>query len=437
MNRRRIIQFITLFLILISAILFYSISKFSSIGNGIFVSQNSKNQSVIKQFSDMIISPSEALQGETDGQVNILLLGVGGEGHSGGTLTDTIMILSLKPETHEAALLSIPRDLYVEVEGTNIKGKINSVQEQGDNSPEKNGNELLRKVIEDITGFHIHYFVQLDFTGFTKAVDDMGGIDVYIEKEINDPTYPNFSKGYDPFYISAGWHHLDGATALKVARSRHSTMGDFDRIKRQQEIIKAFRQKIYEKYEKADIIAFSNMFSSFSQNLKTDFEPKELPRLYYVLKDIKNNNFSAQTIDTSNYLKRINIGLGYTLGLTPEEYEETQKIGEEMFSFQISEEEKTAIQKESPTLEIKNATGYPDMANRIAKDLENSGFRVIKSSNVSESEYQISGTQIDYPEETTKKETLKFITKIFSAKTSPSQKWSSEADFVIILGKGF
>lgn len=435
MNRKNILKIIVFFLIAVFGFLFFIFSQISNIGDSVFVSKNSQGQSVIKQFSDMIINPSEALQGESEGQINILLLGVGGEGHSGGTLTDTIMILSLKPETHEAALLSIPRDLYVEVQGTSIKGKINSVQEQGNKSPEKNGNELLRQVIEDMTGFNIHYFVQLDFAGFTKAIDSVGGIDIYLEKEINDPTYPNFSQGYDPFYISAGWHHLDGATALKVARSRHSTMGDFDRIKRQQEVIKAFRQKIYEKYEKADVIAFSNMFLSLSENLQTDLEPKELPRLYYVVKEIKNNNFSAETIDTKNYLTRINIGLGYTLGLTPEDYEKTQKLSTEVFNFDMSESEKEAIQKESPTLEIRNATSYPDTANRISQDLEESGLRVIKTSNIQDLE--VSGVLIKYPDNNKKTSALDFIAKIFSAKTESIKDWDSEADFVIILGKGF
>lgn len=399
------------------------------------MSEANQNDSTIKQFSDMIIHPSEALKGEEDGQVNILLLGVGGEGHSGGTLTDTIMILSLKPETHEAAMLSIPRDLYVEVEGTAIKGKINSIQEQGNRTPEKNGNEMLRKVVENISGFHIQYFVQLDFAGFTKAVDSVGGIDIYLENDINDPAYPNFSKGYDPFYITKGWHHLDGATALKVARSRHSTMGDFDRIKRQQEIIKAFRQKVYEKYEKADIVAFGNMFLSLSENLQTDFQPKELPRLYYVVKEIKNNNFSVQTIDTKNYLERINVGLGYTLGLSDEKYAETKQISEKIFNLDMSEEERASLAEEKALIEIQNATSSPDLANRISQDLEKMGLRVFKSSNTQNPE--IYGATINYSAKTNKKKTLDFLIKAFDAKINPEEAEPSEADFVIVLGKGF
>lgn len=435
MNTKKILKILIILFTIIFIFLIAFFSSLSSVSKNIFMSDTNQNDSTIKQFSDMIIHPSEALKGENDGQVNILLLGVGGEGHSGGTLTDTIMVLSLKPETHEAAMLSIPRDLYVEVEGTEIKGKINSVQEQGNKTPEKNGNELLRKVVEDISGFHIHYFVQLDFEGFTKAVDSVGGIDIYLENDINDPAYPNFSKGYDPFYITKGWHHLDGATALKVARSRHSTMGDFDRIKRQQEIIKAFRQKVYEKYEKADVVAFGNMFVSLSKNLQTDFQPKELPRLYYVVKEIKNNNFSVQTVDTKNYLKRINIGLGYTLGLPDESYAETKQLSETIFNLEISEIEKENLAEEKALIEIQNATSSPDLANRISQDLEKLGLRVVKSSNIQNPD--LSGVQISYFSETNKKKTLDFLVKAFDAKINLEKDKPNEADFVIVLGKGF
>jgi LCP family protein required for cell wall assembly len=390
---------------------------------------------MVKQFSDMIISPSQSVKGEENGQINILLLGIGGEGHAGGQLTDTIMVLSIKPQTHEAALLSIPRDLYVEVQGTDIKNKINAVKELGDASAQKNGIELLENTVEDVSGLHIDYYVQLDFGGFTKIVDTVGGLDVYLENDINDPAYPDAGRGYDPFYIQKGWHHLDGATALKVARSRHSTMGDFDRIKRQQAIIKAFRQKIYEKYSSADILALSNIFLSLEKNMKTDIQPKELPRFYQIVKGIKNNNFTATTVDTQKYLQKINVGLGYTLTSKSGDYKAINELGNDLFNMQIPENKKEAIQKESALIAIKNGTGSPDIANQIAGDLENMGFRIINSTNIETPDF--GGVEIDYPESVQKPETLKFLTDKFSAKTSIMENENSRADFVIILGKGF
>lgn len=410
--------------------------KFLSASENIFSGGTGNDVSIVKQFSDIIINPSEALRGEENGQVNILLLGCGGEGHSGGTLTDTIMVFSLKPQSHEAALLSIPRDLYVEVEGTSIRSKINAVKALGDNTPQKNGIELLEQTVKEVSGLNIDYYVQLDFQGFTKIIDSVGGIDVYLENDINDPAYPDFNHGYDPFYIEKGWHHLDGATALKVARSRHSTMGDFDRIKRQQEVIKAFRQKIYEKYASADIGAFSSMFLSLSQNLKTDIEPKELPRFYQVLKGIKSPNFTATTVDTQKYLQKINVGLGYTLSTKGGDYSAINELGKNMFDMQIPEKKKEAIQKENALIAIENGTGTPDIANTIAGDLENMGFRIISSTNIESPESN--GVSIYYPEGSLKTETLSFLTTKFSAKSEiKKNNTDSRADFTIVLGKGF
>lgn len=428
------ILMLTLLLVLATAGAFFY--RLIAESGEIFQGNGTTKVSFAKQLSEMVINPTQSLNGEENGQVNILLLGCGGEGHSGGALTDTIMILSLKPRTHEAALLSIPRDLYVEVGGTDIRSKINAVKELGDKRPEKDGQELLERTIEEVSALRIDYFVQLDFKGFVQIIDSVGGIDVYLEKEIDDPAYPDFNHGYDPFYIEAGWHHLDGATALKVARSRHSTMGDFDRIKRQQEIIKAFRAKIYEKYSNADLGAFTDMLSALSSNLKTDIEPKDLPRFYQVVKEIKNHNFSAQTVDTQSYLQKINVGLGYTLAPRSGDYSATNQLGESLFDLQIPEAKKAAIRDENALIAIQNGTGSPDIANTIARDLEDMGFRIVSTSNIDAPDS--SCVTIYHEADTAKPETLAFLKEKFSAKDeAEGKKEGSRADFTIVLGAGF
>ncbi len=414
-----------------AAAFFYEIV---SVSGNVFSEGKRNNLSVVRQFSEMIISPVEKLPGESDGQINILLLGCGGEGHSGGQLTDTIMIASLRPETREAALLSIPRDLYVEVEGAGIRNKINAVKVMGDKKEEGSGIRLLKQVVEDVSGLPIDYYAELDFRGFIKIVDSVGGIDVYLDKDINDPAYPDFNNGYDPFYIEKGWHHLDGATALKVARSRHSTMGDFDRIKRQQEVIKAFRQKIYERYASFDIGAFGALLSSVSDNLMTDIELEEIPRFYRIVKDIKGSNITAATVDTQRYLQKINVGLGYTLSTKSGDYSATSELAQSLFDMKISEEERAAIRKEGALIAIKNGTGSPDTANVIAGDLEKLGLRIISSSNA---ETEASGAIIYYRKDTDKKETFRFLADKLSARPEILEDEESRADFTIVLGKGF
>ena len=426
--------FAFIFLILAISITVFSYEMFSA-GQKIF-STDKEQGSIIKQFRELVFNPTKELKGEENGRVNILFLGIGGESHHGGELTDTIMIASIKPDEKEAALLSFPRDMYVQIPETNINTKINAIKIFGDKSTKKNGIDLIKKVAQEISGLDIHYYVQLDFQGFTKVIDDLGGIDIYLETAINDPTYPNFNRGYDPFYIEEGWHHLDGATALKVARSRHSKMGDFDRIQRQQIIIKSTKQKVFEKYTKFDIITFKNILDSLSDNMKTDIQIKELPRLYKVAKEIKNHKISAQTIDTKTYLNRTHVGMGYTLQAKDSSYDQIKYLSENIFDIEISQERIYLIQKEGANIEIRNGTGTLDLANNVAQDLEELGYRIINSTNINSPEF--SGVQIYDNSKNQKPETLNFLKEKFNAVIMDvAESDFSKADFVIVLGRGF
>jgi len=418
---------------MLTAVAIFSFKLFSA-GQKIFSAE--ENTSFVKQFEDLIFNPTKSIKGEEDDRINILLLGMGGENHNGGELTDTIMIASIKPSQNEAALLSIPRDLYVHVPNSYLNTKINAVKVYGDKSPDQNGMELLTSVVEDISGLKIHYFLQLDFQGFTRIIDDLGGIDVTLENDINDPAYPNFTNGYDPFYIKKGFHHLDGATALKVARSRHSTMGDFDRIQRQQNIIKITKQKIFEKYSTYDVVLFNKMLSSLSDNLKTNLKLKELPRFYQIVKEIKSHKITADVIDTQKYLNRTYVGLGYTLQPKDQNYEEIKKLSENIFEIIISEKNEKLIQAEKATIEIQNGTGSLDLANRVASDLEQLNLRIINSTNISKPDF--SGVKIFDNSKNEKPATLNFLKEKFTAilEELPTDNLT-KADFVLVLGAGF
>ena len=316
---------------------------------------------------------------------------------------------------------------------TRISLRNHAISDQNKN---ENGMELLKEVVEEISGLDIHYYAQLDFNGFIKIIDDLGGIDIYLEKDINDPSYPNFSRGYDPFYIKKGWHHLDGETALKVARSRHSTMGDFDRIKRQQDIIKATKQKVFEKYSQFDVIAFKNIFISLSNNLKTDLQLKELPRFYKIAKEVKNYDITVKTIDTKNYLNRTYLGKGYTLQVKNNDYQKINELSANIFDLEISDERKEIIKKEDANIEIRNGTGSLDLANKVAFDLEELGYRIINSTNIDLPDF--SGVQIYDNSEDLKPNTLDFLEEKFDGVIMDvSEDDFSKADFVIVLGKGF
>ncbi len=177
-------------------------------------------------------------------RINILVLGIDQRGQEQGPWrTDTLIVLSVDPVSKSAGILSIPRDLWIEIPGYG-QNRINTAYIVGEtNDYPGGGAALAKKAVEYNLGQPIHYYVRVNFTAAEQLVDLIGGVDVYVEHDINDPLYPDEAYGYDPLYIPAGWQHLDGKLALKYARSRHGS-SDFDRARRQQQLLLAIRERV-------------------------------------------------------------------------------------------------------------------------------------------------------------------------------------------------
>jgi LCP family protein required for cell wall assembly len=177
-------------------------------------------------------------------QVTVLVLGIDERSQEEGPWrTDTMMVLTLEPKSKRAGVLSIPRDLWVPIPG-HKDGRINTAHFLGDLYDYPGGGPALAmETVEYNLGVPVNYFVRVNFEGFVKLVDLIGGIDVYVENTINDPTYPGPNYDYDPLYIEAGWHHFDGEMALKYARTRHGN-SDFDRAHRQQQVMLAILNQV-------------------------------------------------------------------------------------------------------------------------------------------------------------------------------------------------
>lgn len=176
---------------------------------------------------------------ETDGRTNILVLGIGDPGHAGQNLSDTIMLISVDHRSHRVAMISIPRDLRVDIPGYGY-AKINQANSDG-------GPQLAEQTVANTLGIPVHYYLKTDFSGLKDVVDAVGGIDVTVTQELYDPEYPcanneNKACGLD---IKPGTYHMDGAQALEYTRCRKGTCGnDFGRAARQQEIITKLRDKV-------------------------------------------------------------------------------------------------------------------------------------------------------------------------------------------------
>jgi LCP family protein required for cell wall assembly len=188
-------------------------------------------------------SGPEAKPWDGNERVNILLMGLdyrNWEIGDGPSRTDTLMLVTVDPGSRSAAMLSIPRDLWVNIPGYDY-GKINTAYFLGEAYQEPGGGPgLAIQTVEELLDIQIHFYAQVDFTAFERFIDEIGGIEVEVPEEIEiDPIGPG-----NTVVLQPGLHTLDGPVALAYARSRNSFGSDFDRAYRQQQVIMAVRDRI-------------------------------------------------------------------------------------------------------------------------------------------------------------------------------------------------
>lgn len=304
-------------------------------------------------------TPNE-IKKEEKTEYTFLLLGYGGGRHEGTYLTDSIMVANVDLKAKKAILVSLPRDIWVKVptkNGEEFHSKINALYQMGispQNYPaadtrlltEDNPSGLLKKAVEDITGLKIDAFAAIDFEGFVKTIDTLGGVDIMVEKTFTDYEYPieekmndlcgrdeefkqiepiinkemseedqkklfeekpeleeffkdikerppiAFPCRYEVLHFDAGETHMDGETALKYARSRHALQdgGDFNRAQRQQNVIEAAKKKILGIGFIPKIIP---LLDELELHIKTDLPLSELNKLL-----LEGRNANSYTVDS-------------------------------------------------------------------------------------------------------------------------------------------
>ena len=250
-----------------------------------------------------------------DQRINILLLGYGGPGHDGPNLTDSIMLLSIRPSTREAIMISLPRDLWVKIPALPrngyMMGKLNNAYAIGtdhknypnvrsDWKTATGAGDLAAATVSQVTGQPIDYWVGVDFKAFRDIVNALGGVPVDVPTTLDDPYFPRGeSTGMMHVRIDAGWQQFDGERALEYARSRETT-SDFDRSRRQQLVILAARQRVF------SLNAIPRMLSllgALQDNVRTNLRPGEMQQLADLAGRIKDQDIRRVAIDTSNLLR--------------------------------------------------------------------------------------------------------------------------------------
>lgn len=207
-----------------------------------------------------------------------------------------MMVISINPQTNSASVLSIPRDLYVQIPGYG-QDRINTALVYGAREGDYlDGAALAMQTVSSNLNIPIHHFVLVDFGAFVRVIDLLEGIDVQVPYDINDPMYPDMDYGYDPLYIPAGLQHFDGQTALKYARTRHAD-SDFNRAYRQQQVLFAVRGKALSLGLGQLLLRAPSLYREVESGIRTDLSLEQMLRLVKTVGDIPAENLRNEVLD--------------------------------------------------------------------------------------------------------------------------------------------
>lgn len=270
-------------------------------------------------------------------EYNVLLMGYGGPGHDGAYLTDTMIVVHIDLAKKKAATVSIPRDIWVKLptkSQTPFHAKVNTLYQTEkfpETFPDVEPVDLVRNTVQDITGLLIDNVVTIDFNGFKKAIDILGGVDISVQQAFTDQQYPldgkeddlcgkeekdlpelekiatesspieAFPCRYETLNFSAGAQTMDGARALKYVRSRHGNVGggDFGRAARQQQFIIGLREKLTSLNV---ITSLTPLLDELKNNITIDVDQKTMQKFLGEAPHIKSYKLDHSVMSDNDYL---------------------------------------------------------------------------------------------------------------------------------------
>lgn len=391
------------------------------------------------------VDPS-LLKGEGDGRVNILMLGVGGAQHNGGDLTDTIMIASIDPVNNQAALFSIPRDLwtkmpnnyvgnYQKINAAYVSGKYKYLGRQDQSNKDRKailaGFQGVDGVVERVTGIPIHYNMLVDFKAFSQAVDTVGGIDINASEQLYDPTMA-WENNWSPVLAKKGPNHFNGKQALNYVRSR-ATSSDFARGERQRLMLLALKDKSTTIGTLSNPVKLSSLMSAFGDNVQSDISLGDMSRMAQIMKRIPASSIqSVSLVDPGNsFVTTGNIN-GMSVVMPKAGLEDYSKIQ----AYIRSKLKDGYIAKENATITVLNGTARPGLASDKADELKSYGYNIGTVDNAPTDNY--AKTTIVDLSGGSKKYTLNYLKKRLSVDATtmqlPQGVVAGQANIVIILG---
>ncbi|OGH87520.1 MAG: hypothetical protein A3J93_03250 [Candidatus Magasanikbacteria bacterium RIFOXYC2_FULL_42_28] len=418
-----------------------------------------KNIGFLASVKNFVFHSDNILKGQEDDRVNILLLGMGGPGHDGPYLTDTNIVLSIQPSTNQIAMISVPRDLGVELDGYGLR-KINSANAFGEVKNAGQGGEYAREIFAKTFNLDIPYYVRVDFKAFMELIDAVGGVTIDVPRAFTDSAFPGPNYSYQTISFKAGRQNLTGETALQYARSRHGNNGegsDFARARRQQQVLTALKEKLLSFGTYTNPVKVRNILESLTTHVATNLDFGQLMYLANLAKNI-NGEIKMLVLDnqTDGYLESYIAPNGaFVLKPKTSNFEQINLAMQNVFSESISAIAPTAPAENKPIfstakIEVQNGTWRVGLAAKTAARLQDTGFTTLPASNASsrpltETTIYVKNVKID-------KEIITALNKIIAGpvKTklpdwmtttdntaSSSLPYNPEADIIVVLGEDF
>jgi LCP family protein required for cell wall assembly len=293
--------------------------------------------------------------------------------------SDTMILVRIDPRAKSAGMISLPRDLWVDIPNYG-QGKINTAYTYGElNKLDGGGPGLAKRAVEQNFGLRVDYYARVDFHGFEQIVDTLGGIVVDVDRPIKDDEYPTDDYGVERLYVPAGLQFMDGSLALKYARSRHSE-SDFGRIRRQQRVLFAVRQRALQLNM---LLRAPALVAQARDMVATDLSIGQLVRLAKLAQQIDSERVNSMVIDAN--LVREMIMRDGSQALLPDK--DRIRRGITALIAGMNPQQATRI-------EVLNGSGRPGVAADTAKFLLNLGYEVTRIDDADRSDYTESVLEI-------------------------------------------
>jgi polyisoprenyl-teichoic acid--peptidoglycan teichoic acid transferase len=358
-------------------------------------------------------------------RINLLLLGIDKRDDEPieGTRSDTMMLASIDPVSKSAALVSLPRDMWVRIPGCGVGAGCIGGMQRINVAHAVGGPDLAMQTVSADFGIPIQYYARVDFRGFEQMVNAVGGVVVDVDWPVKDDEYPTADYGYMRIYFGPGPQLMDGAQALEYARSRHG-MNDFARAGRQQKVILAVRSRVLQ----MDMLSRAPELAGIAQqSVSTNLSPVQMLALAKLVSGIDHDRITNLVIDT-NYVRPF-VGADGADLLDPDI---------PAIKRAITNAERTAARPElRARVEVLNGSATPGLGQRAADFLSAQGFNVVRIAAAERTDYASSVVQVLGSDTRDSARALAEVLRMPESAISIEPTDNPTADIRIVVGRDF